>query len=189
MNKKIIGLSIISALMGAASVANAASTGTITFNGELTDSTCDVAVDGGAADATVTLPTTPSSALADALSQSGRTAFKLSLSNCVMGTDSGETMVSAYFQAGSTVDSATGLLNNMATGDTAATNVQLGLLDGTTNKQIKVGSASQMTDAGWVTPDTNGAVELPYAVTYWSQDGGATAGLVSSKVIYNLQYK
>lgn len=45
------------ALVATSFTSQAASTGTITFNGELTDSTCDVSIDGQGADASVTLPT------------------------------------------------------------------------------------------------------------------------------------
>ena len=55
--KKLTIVASLVALFGSAGLAQAASTGTITFNGELTATTCDVIVDGEAADATVTLPT------------------------------------------------------------------------------------------------------------------------------------
>ncbi|RNT25558.1 type 1 fimbrial protein, partial [Klebsiella aerogenes] len=46
MKKTIVSLSLLAALGMGMSAANAASTGTITFNGELTDTTCDVDVNG-----------------------------------------------------------------------------------------------------------------------------------------------
>ncbi|MGF6197865.1 type 1 fimbria pilin, partial [Serratia sp. 2723] len=51
MKKTIVSLSLLAAL-GLAASAQAASTGTITFNGLLTDSTCDVDIEGQGADAT-----------------------------------------------------------------------------------------------------------------------------------------
>ncbi|RNT20959.1 type 1 fimbrial protein, partial [Klebsiella aerogenes] len=46
MKKSVISFSLVAALGMGMSAANAASTGTITFNGELTDTTCDVDVNG-----------------------------------------------------------------------------------------------------------------------------------------------
>ena len=60
MKKLAIAASLI-AVFGTVGLAQAASTGTITFNGELTANTCDVIVDGQAANATVVLPTVSTS--------------------------------------------------------------------------------------------------------------------------------
>lgn len=57
MNKPAILSFLAIASLSSSSIAYAASTGTITFEGQLTDTTCDVSVNGGGPDATVTLPT------------------------------------------------------------------------------------------------------------------------------------
>jgi major type 1 subunit fimbrin (pilin) len=189
MNKKIIGLSFIAALMGMSSIAQAASTGTITFTGELTDSTCDVNVDGASGDASVTLPTVSTSTLGEADATTGLTSFNLQLSGCTVETEGGAKSVSAFFQAGTTVDNATGRLNNTLVDDTGAKNVQLELLDtSNSNKVINVGSASQVSDLSYVTIAEDGSATLPYAVQYHAT-GKTEAGKVASSVVYNLQYK
>ena len=58
MKKVLLAASIASALC-MSNVAQAATGGTITFEGKITDQTCEVTVDGTNADATVVLPTTP----------------------------------------------------------------------------------------------------------------------------------
>ena len=188
MKKSIVSLSLMTILGLAAASAQAASTGTITFNGELTDTTCDVSLDGQGADATYTLPTAPVSALDAAGKTSSRTNFVMSLSKCSVGTVNGKSKVAAYFQAGSTVDAATGRLKNTST--TGATLVDLQLLDGSNNyAPINVGNADQVTKTTFTDIDTTaGTATLPYGVEYYA-NGKTTAGVVTSSVVYNLQYK
>ncbi|EHX2397051.1 type 1 fimbrial protein [Salmonella enterica] len=168
--------------------ANAASTGTITFNGEVTSNTCDVVVDGQAADATIKLPTVSTSDLASTGKTAGRTGFVMKLSNCVVQTQGKQDTVSAFFQSGPSVDLATGRLNNtVASG--GAQLVSLQLLDASGNyAPIKVGNASQVNDTQGVQVTNGGEATLPYAVEYYAE-GKSGAGLVTSTVVYNLQYK
>lgn len=188
MKKSLVLLTTASILCaGTSFVANAASTGTITFNGELTDSTCNVVIDGQASDATVTLPTVSISDLPSSGKTSGRTAFNLQLSDCVVGTNAGQSKVSAFFQTGATVDQSTGRLKNTLTD--GATLVDLQLLDASNNyAPINVGSTNQVSDMAYVDIDANGSATLPYAVEYYA-NGQTTPGLVASSVVYNLQYK
>ncbi|WP_260513160.1 fimbrial protein [Serratia fonticola] len=186
MKKTAISLSLLVA-MGLATVgAQAASTGTITFNGELTDTTCDVDVNGQGADATVTLPTVSVNQLAASGDTTGRTSFNMNLSKCVIGTKGGHSKVSTFFQAGNTVDLATGRLKNV--GGTA-TNVGLQLLDVSGNyAAINIGNTDQVNDTAYVDFNGDGTALLPYAVQYFAS-AQTTPGTVTSSVIYNLQYK
>lgn len=184
MNSKIIIISLLAAF-GIAS-ANAASTGTITFNGKLTDTTCDVDVNGQGADATITLPTVSINQLTKAGNTTGRTSFNMNLSKCVVGTKGGHSKVAAFFQPGDTVDLSTGRLKNVG-GD--ATMVDLQLLDASGNyKSINVGNTDQVNDMTYVDIKEDGTALLPYAVEYYA-NGQTTAGTVTSSVVYNLQYK
>ncbi|TBM28334.1 fimbrial protein [Hafnia paralvei] len=188
MKKSIVSLSLLAVLgMGSLS-AQAASTGTITFNGELTDTTCDVDVNGQGADATVTLPTVSINQLTAPGNTTGRTSFNMNLSKCVVGTEGGHSKVSAFFQPGSTVDLSTGRLKNTAT--TGATLVDLQLLDASGNyAPINVGNTDQVNDMAYVDIDqATGSALLPYAVEYYA-NGQTTPGVVTSSVVYNLQYK
>ncbi|EFA9626254.1 type 1 fimbrial protein [Escherichia coli] len=166
--------------------ANAASTGTITFNGEVTSNTCDVVVDNQSNDAIITLPTVSTSDLSTQGKTAGRTGFVMALNNCVVQTPGQKDTVSAFFQSGQSVNLSTGRLNN--TDQSGASNVSLQLLDVTGNYQpIKVGNTSQVTGTAGVKIANNQAT-LPYAVEYYAE-GQSTAGLVKSTVVYNLQYK
>lgn len=185
MKKLALGLSLAAA-MGFAVTAQAASTGTITFEGELTATSCDVNVDGQGSDATITLPTMGINQLDAAGKTAGRTNFVMDLTNCA-GTLK---TVAAYFEAGTSVDPVTGRLKN-ATGADNATKVSLQLRDGSSTSYdvIKAGDASQSTKTTFVTYDaTEGTATLPYAVEYYAEDA-TTAGKVNSSVVYSLMYK
>lgn len=206
MKKSIISAALV-VMSGAAFMAHADSTGTITFDGKVTDTTCDVSVNGQGADAVVTLPTVSSALLASQGQVTGKTGFNMELTNCTLNDPLNDaakdpkvqgllsvSKVSAFFQAGSTVDTVTGHLKQQDT--SGAQNVSLELLDGTTDQPIKAGDSSQvdgntyynMTDNGTAAGNVLNSIILPYSVQYYA-DGAATAGQVTSSVVYNLQYK
>lgn len=191
MQKSIITLSLAVVFgLGVTSV-QAASTGTITFNGELTDTTCEVDIEGQGADATITLPTVGVNDLAVAGAVTGRTAFNMNLSKCSVGTVGGHAKVATFFQPGNSVDLSTGRLKNM-TG--SATKASLQLLDPSNSYAvINVGNTDQVTKTAFVSIDSTagasaGVAQLPYAVQYYAE-GVTTPGTVSSSVVYNLMYK
>lgn len=62
-----------------------ANSGTISFAGKITDSTCTVSVDGQGADATINLPTVSKTALAADGETAGRTGFNITFTDCTMG--------------------------------------------------------------------------------------------------------
>jgi major type 1 subunit fimbrin (pilin) len=163
-----------------------ASDGTINFVGKVTAATCDISVDGGGADATVTLPTVSSKVLATPSSTAGRTNFNMSLTNCDFTSGS----IFAFFEAGANVDPVSGRLMNSAL-VSAATNVDLQLLD-SDGSVIKAGDASQLTDTNKIAvvddgSGTTGMATLNYAVEYYAT-GVATAGDITSSVTYSLSY-
>lgn len=182
LNRLLIASLVSSALLSAGAMA--ADTGTITFNGAITDSTCDVNVEGQGADATVTLPTRSASALATAGAETGKTQFTLALSGC---TGTALNTAKAFFQAGNTVDTATGRLLN--TDLTGATNVTLQLRDGQDDSVIKVGDQNQTGSSAIGYVDiTSGSASLPYFVEYYAE-AAATPGAVTSQVTYSLDYQ
>ncbi|MCR3970918.1 type 1 fimbrial protein [Aeromonas veronii] len=185
MNKKIINLGLLVAFSMSAVTAHAASSGTININGLVIGSTCDVAVDGGAADATVNLRTLPNAALGTAGLTAGKTDFVMSLTHCTTTEN-----VAAFFRAGATVENTTGRLKQMATGASAAKNVSLQLRDGFTDKPIFVGNSSQISDNHFeaMSGDPTQEIRLTYEVEYYAEDA-VTPGQVSSQVVYNLLYK
>lgn len=179
--KKIV-LTAVAAMMMSSGLAHAASTGTITFNGQLNSNTCDVIVDGQAADATVVLPTIGTNQLATSGETAGDTSFSMALTNCAGTLQT----ASAFFEAGATVDSVTGRLTNNAG---TATNVSLQLLDASSPSRavIAVGNQSQVTGTTYVNV-SSGSANLPYVVRYFA-DGETTAGSVVSSVVYSIQYQ
>ncbi|HHH1368276.1 TPA: fimbrial protein [Yersinia enterocolitica] len=180
MKQLTIIASVVAAFVGINTV-QAASTGTINFTGELTASTCDVTVAGQGADATVVLPAVGVNQLAAAGDVAGATGFNMALSNC-SGTLA---TVSAFFEAGSSVDVVSGHLKNI--GGTAG-QVSLELLDASSNMTpIKAGNTSQATETTYLDA-ASGSVTLPYAVQYYAT-GATTPGTVVSNVVYSIQYK
>ncbi|MCW2485662.1 type 1 fimbrial protein [Candidatus Symbiopectobacterium sp. NZEC127] len=177
---KIVFSSIAIAMMSVG-LAHAASTGTITFNGQLNANTCDVVVDGQAADATVVLPTIGTNQLSTTGQTAGDTGFTLALNNCAGTLET----ASAFFEAGATVDSVTGRLNNTGT----AVNVSLQLLDGSSPSRavVEAGNQSQVNGNTYV-DITSGSANLPYIVRYFAE-GATTAGTVVSNVVYSIQYQ
>ncbi|MEH5143182.1 fimbrial protein [Enterobacter cloacae] len=179
--KKIAIIAAMSVAFTAAGV-NAASTGTITFNGVVTSQTCNATVNGGNSnDGTITLPTVPVSALSTNTATAGQTAFTINVSSCT--TTANANTVKAYFEKGANVDT-NGRLTNTST-STPASNVVLQLLEGTT--PINIGDASQTT--GTYVTIANNTATLPYSVRYYANGAAATAGNVSSSVMYSLVYK
>lgn len=179
---------LAAALMLAFGSAHAVSTGTINFEGQITDATCDVAVNGDTSGlATVKLPEVNKSALAVKDATAGGVLFTMTLSNCDLGTDVPVTKASVFFQAGDTVDLNTGRLKQTAATD-AATLVSLQLFDPEAGKPIQVGYASQIDDNTYKTITAEGTADLHYGVRYYAE-GAVTPGKVTSKVVYNLMYK
>lgn len=186
MKNTTLAFAVMASLGLMSSSAFAASTGTITFNGELTDTTCNVDINGQGSDATVTLPTVSVNQLTQDKDVTGRTSFNMNLSDCVIGTANGKSKVSAFFQPGTTVDLSSGRLKNVGG---SATNVQLQLLDATGDfKVINVGNTDQVNAMAYVDISSDGKATLPYAVEYYAL-GQTTPGTVTSSVVYNLQYK
>lgn len=70
----------------------AAETGTISFSGLITGSTCNVDVGGPGADATVVLPTVSADTLDAPTKTNGKTRFTLNLSGCTGGVNAGKSL-------------------------------------------------------------------------------------------------
>lgn len=180
--KKFALIASLAAVFGSVSMAQAVSTGTITFNGKLTANTCDVVIDGQSPNATVVLPTEGISLLNAAAKTAGETGFVMALNNC-SGTLK---TASAFFESGSSVDPVTGRLKNISG---TATNVSLQLLDASSASRavIKAGNQSQVSGTTYVDV-SSGIANLPYAVRYYAE-APTTAGTVISNIVYSIQYQ
>jgi major type 1 subunit fimbrin (pilin) len=182
MKKTILSAALV-AVMGVAAFAPQAakaSDGTITFKGNITAQTCTISGNGGGPNFTVTLPTVSTSSLTASGNVAGATPFSIALTNC--SPDSGN--VSTYYEAGTTIDTATSYLKNF-TG--TATNVEVGLLN-SDSTPIKLGMAQAGQNSA-VVAIASGAATLNYIAQYVATNGASTAGSVNTTVTYSMSYQ
>jgi len=169
--KKI--LLVAAAAAGLASIAPAfAADGTITVNGSVTTTTCTIANNGNV---TVTLPPVQATALS-AGQTANRTPFAISLSGCANNTKA-----VAYFEPATNIDPLTGNLRTTGT----ATNVQIRLFNADASV-IDLSKAAGGQNSQLVTIGNAGAMNF-YAGYY--APAQATAGSVTTSVMYTLQYQ
>ncbi|WP_454767052.1 fimbrial protein [Cupriavidus campinensis] len=181
MNKQVIHISaaaLLATAVGFASIANAASQGQVTFNGELTNDTC--AIKAGDDNKVITLGKIPT----NALTASGRTAgsqmFTIGVDNCPTGT----TTVTAHWET-TNMNPDTGNARNQATGTGAATNVDVQLLDRDGTTPLRLGSRGVAVAVSG-TGTTRGAT-LNYGGQYYAT-GATTAGTVTAVARFTLAY-
>ena len=156
--------------------------GTIDFSGEITANTCDVKVDSSSTGSTtVTLPAVSTSAFSGANSVAGTTAFNISLSNCLIDTD---TTVSTYFEPGAYTNNNGRLSQSHASG---ATGVDIQLLNSAQSAMNLFASQGSQNDVG----TTMNIGETSAVLTYYAQyfaTGTVSAGPVTSQVSYSVVY-
>lgn len=201
MKKLTLAAGLLFSLGGISSAFGAAD-GTITFNGRVVDQTCTVST-GTSGNFDVTLPTVNKTQLASAGAVAGLTRFNIELTGCKPAATGGTNGVRAYFLPNSQyVDPTTHNLINVAQvtgGDTKADNVQIQLTHADTSKIIAVGENVDVQGNAPYNPwfnfknDTTAAgtakANLTYHAQYVAVGGAATAGVVQSKVEYNIIYK
>ncbi len=203
MNRMIKRTLVTAAITTAAALplGSHASDGTITFTGAVTASTCTLSVNGAAnaGTATVGLPTVDTAALTagPATSTAAGTFFSIGVSNCNAVKDLGApapngaapTQVAIYFEAGPTVDQATGGLINTTGAGFSNVEVKLYNASGSTavGTQIMPGTPTNQPTQLTV---ANGGTQWFYAGYSTSGAGaaGATAGAVNTQVTYSLVY-
>ena len=172
MNKKIIALSVFVGLSSAVS-AFAASDNTITFQGEVTDQTCAVTINGNAVSPVVLLPTVSISDFASSTT-AGATNFEVGVSGCAVETTDRE--ISTVFVGNQVTTSG----NTGSAGD-----VEIQILD-TTGTVIDftsyfTGDADLTLTAGETSASAN------YTAQYYSA-GTPTAGDVTASLQYAVTY-
>ncbi|WON77501.1 fimbrial protein [Serratia sp. UGAL515B_01] len=156
--------------------ANAVSSGTVTFNGELTADTCTISADS--VNKVVTLPKVPTQDLNVAGAEQGSREFQLNVEDCPETI----TQVAARFSANvaSDYNSVTGNLVNVSTATTPAKQVEIRLynVDGT---PIGIGSTGEFFNV------VDQKATMTYVGGYYAT-GAATPGPVTSVVSYELAY-
>jgi major type 1 subunit fimbrin (pilin) len=181
MKKVAISL-IVSTIgfMSAAAHAAQPNGGTVTINGSLTATTCDVSGNGQGNNFTVTLPTLSTAEFAAAGASGGNTGFNIALSNCTPNTGN----VRTFWEYGANT-LADGNLKNNGT----AANIEVRLLDfNAGQKTIDVSKADGAQNSQTVAI-TGGKASLQYAAQYYTSAGGATAGTVTTTVVYSMSYQ
>lgn len=172
---------VVMILLGFAQLpaAQAGSQGTISYTGNITGGTCDVTVNGDTPDATISLPSVPVNELNDQ-KEAGKTTFHFVFSRCA-GTLK---YVQPYFEAGTTVDTSNYYLKNV--GGTA-TGVEL-ILRSAGGAHIKPGTDTQAGGTAWAYGTD--VTSNDYSVAYITDAtiGPATAGTVTTTVVYHLEY-
>lgn len=159
-------------------MAFAASQNTITFTGQVADQTCEVSVNGNAANPVILMPTVSAAALNAVGSTAGETPFTISVSNCAAPTS---TLAIKTTFLGNNVTSA-GNLGNAGT----ATNVQVQLLDSAGGAPVVLNGATSV--AGLSLDSGATSTSHDFAVRYISEAGAAAAGTVSATAQYALDY-
>ncbi|PIJ49609.1 F17 fimbrial protein [Erwinia sp. OLTSP20] len=169
-------------MVGAAACFNvhAAPDGRVTFNGTLTDDTCQVKQ--SSKDIIVTLPTIATARLASAGDVAGTTAFKIEVVSCPVSVK----RVSAHFEAvqNSGYDPTTGNLRNIiAKTGGGASNVQVRLYNMDDNSQVNIGQ----TGHPYQVNDSSHEATMYFAGGYYAT-GTAEAGKVNANVQYVIAY-
>ncbi|MEH0944749.1 fimbrial protein [Pseudomonas aeruginosa] len=182
---------VVLAFAAIAASGTAMAANTITFSGEVTDQTCQVAVNGFT-DPTVILDSVPVSALDGAVGRSaGETAFTLQLTDCVAPT--ADEHFTTLFQA--TNPSAAGNLVNTAAGGGVhqvpggATGVALQLLDSVGGNPVDLAGGAAVPAGDIVLANGATSTSYDYAVQYVSEAATVTPGPVLGAVTYTLRYE
>ncbi len=173
MMNRLSGTALLFVLMMGTAF-GAADTGTISFSGTLTSSSCTVDAGG----ASVTLPRIPISILQTAGSTAGRTQFTITLSGCAMtGSDA---TVKIRFRNGPNIDQTTRNLKE----NSPLTHVQIQLL----NSDREVINLVDNTKSEALTPNGANASFTLYAEYYAPGDGVVGAGNVDATLLFDLIY-
>ena len=177
IKKRFVALAIGTGLVSC--IANSASDNTINFQGEVTDQTCSVTVNGNTTAPVVLMPTVSTSDLSASGETAGQTTFTMGLTGCTANT-SASTTVSTVF-VGNNVSSA-GNLGNTGT----ASNVDVQILD-TANTVIDL--TDGYTASGDLTLATDATESsADYTAQYYAT-GASTAGTVAASLQYAVTYQ
>ncbi|RPE81581.1 fimbrial protein [Vulcaniibacterium tengchongense] len=173
---------VIALLAGVAFSQAQAADGTITFNGEVTDTTCVIDGNGtGATDFTVTLPTVATTALAAAGQTAGATPFNITVGSAAQPC--AHSNVKVHFEPTPNVNLATGGLRNIAA-TTPAGNVEVNILNDSGQKIDLSNNAGSQT-----VPVNGGIAVMNYFGEYEAVGGASSAGLVETNIRYSVTYQ
>lgn len=182
MNKKsLVALGLLVA--GYSMTASAVSDNTISFQGEVTDETCSLTVNGNETAPIILLPTVSTSDLAASGDVIGATTFEMGVTGCTgtSGSDATETTIKTVF-AGNLVDTTNGTLGNTGT----AKNVTVQIVD-TEGKDIDL-NTTYTSDGDLSLAAGETEATATYTAQYYATDA-ATAGTVAASMQYAISYQ
>lgn len=175
MKKYMLALTISSSVWGSSVMA--AGPNHITFQGEVTDQSCEVTINGNNTNPVVLLPTVAATELSASGVTAGETTFSLSISGC-----DGTAISTNTLFVGNSVD-ADGNMTNIAS-SAPAENVALQLLaDGT---PINLNNSTPVEGPSVIAGETEATKD--YSVQYIATGGAATAGAVTGTVQFAITY-
>ncbi|WP_180176739.1 MULTISPECIES: fimbrial protein [unclassified Acinetobacter] len=165
---------------GAANMAMAATSGTITFTGQVVADTCDIFVNGGPG-TTVTLPTVQKNTLAVSGNRVGQTDFTLNIMGCGAAVDARGITLTLTPNSYDTTNN--DFLANTATGAAPNVAIELSTGEGVSTSAIAFGGAPYVTQP----TISSGAASLDFSASYVAT-GVADAGAVSHVLGWNIVY-
>lgn len=171
MHKTLLALSLLLPLT--ASAAN-----TVTFLGEVSDTTCNVTVNGSSGDLAVQLPTVTTTDLGNANDFAGEKEFIFTVSGC---TGSTQNNVGMRLVAPIVDSNLGGNLANIAAAN-PATNVAIQILDNATIIDFLSGEYHSTTQP------LGSSLVFPFTARYVATASGVTPGAVEAKLEYALSY-
>lgn len=153
---------------------------TIHFQGEVTDETCTISVDGNSTSSIVLLPAVSAASLANSGDTAGETPFTVGVHNC-SGTSGKDLNIKTIFLAHN-------ITRNNRIGNTgSAKNVSLEIVKPEASKDVIDVTGNRGTE-GLVLKANEKSASHGFAVRYKS-DGKATAGTVLGSVQYSISYQ
>ena len=180
--KKLIKIAAITSMIGLPVVSFASNT--IIFNGEVTNQTCEVNVEGFA-DPVVLLDSVPTSKLTGGAGKfTGETPFTIQLSGCTAPTGSSQTFTT-LFQA--TNPTASGNLTNTA--KPGATGVSLQVLTAPGGTAINLSGGKAVAAGNIVLAVGQTSATYQYAVQYFAERATVAPGPVLGALTYTVRYE
>lgn len=194
--KKTLFTAALAVAFGLVAMQASAADGTITFNGQITNTTCTITGGGaasGTGNITVTLPTVSTSAVAAVGQTAGDTAFSLVLgggANCTNGKTAALWIETSQTPA---LDTASWALKNQTAG---GSNVEVRMVNPANNQPINLGINAAVAAGATVISANNqpaatiagNTATLKYVAQYLAATAAGTPGAVGTYLTYSMQY-
>lgn len=179
--------SVLAVGLALSSAAAMASDGSVNISGELTASTCTVSSNTGSNIINLILPKLSTTTLKTLGDVGGTSKFTIMLTNCTVGAT-----VKPYFENSPNVATDGNLKNTYSGTGTAATNVEVRLLNGKgtpidLNQPFTTQDTGTNGTAGFTITTTNTGANFDYFAQYYAL-AQTTAGMVQSSITYSIQY-